>query len=388
MNIYIDFTHSVPDGDTKFHGGMNYTQKLLELIIQESFIEKTFYILWPKGYHPTGEVEKVIRDTDVFKIIEVTRVDENFHFENPAVLYFPLLKVRAWEIAKQIKNKFPEIKIYITVHGLRLLDLKMDKYHGFYNGGLGYSVLGLESVKDLAGKIIYKKLIKKNILYFDKVFTVSNYSLQQIIKAGNPKYINYYYQGITIVDDPLKHRFTEEFILFVSGNRPVKNLIRALEAFCKFKIKTDNQIFMFVTGINKQSKDNILRYFKPSDKKLIASWVKFYDYVEIDLLSDLYRQCKFLLFTSLSEGFGLPVIEAMFYGRPVVASNVTSIPEVGGSAVYYVNPYDVESIEKGIYFMNKPENIKKYEELTNKRILILKDLIKQDNEALINEILN
>lgn len=61
-----------------------------------------------------------------------------------------------------------------------------------------------------------------------------------------------------------------------------------------------------------------------------------------------YKGASIFLFPSLYEGFGLPVLEAMACGTPVITSNVTSIPEVGGDAVHYVDPKNINSIKKGL----------------------------------------
>ena len=59
----------------------------------------------------------------------------------------------------------------------------------------------------------------------------------------------------------------------------------------------------------------------------------------------LYKNCLATGFVSFFEGFGLPVLESLYYGKTVICSNATSLPEVGGDAVEYCDPYDVESIE-------------------------------------------
>ena len=71
-------------------------------------------------------------------------------------------------------------------------------------------------------------------------------------------------------------------------------------------------------------------------------------YVDDDPLAALYRECTLLAFPSRYEGFGLPVLEAMSYGAPVVASNASSVPEAGGDAACYVPPDDAEALAAAI----------------------------------------
>jgi glycosyltransferase involved in cell wall biosynthesis len=67
-------------------------------------------------------------------------------------------------------------------------------------------------------------------------------------------------------------------------------------------------------------------------------------YVSDGALGELYRRCALFCYPSLGEGFGLPVLEAMAAGAPVLTSNVSSLPEVGGEAVAYCDPWRTESI--------------------------------------------
>ncbi len=76
------------------------------------------------------------------------------------------------------------------------------------------------------------------------------------------------------------------------------------------------------------------------------------------ILYNLYKNAKLFVFPSLYEGFGLPPLEAMACGCPVVVSNVASLPEVCGDAGYYVDPYCVESIAEGIYQVLTDESLR------------------------------
>jgi glycosyltransferase involved in cell wall biosynthesis len=80
----------------------------------------------------------------------------------------------------------------------------------------------------------------------------------------------------------------------------------------------------------------------------LHKYVRFLGYLKDDTLTVLYRLASVFVFPSLYEGFGLPPLEAMASGTPVVTSNVSSLPEVTGDAAVLVDPYDVESIEDGM----------------------------------------
>ena len=83
----------------------------------------------------------------------------------------------------------------------------------------------------------------------------------------------------------------------------------------------------------------------------ISSKVKFLGYVSDDDLNWLYQNCFAFIFPSLYEGFGLPVLEAMSRGAAVIASNTTSIPEVGGDAAHYINPFNEQEIVDAIWLI-------------------------------------
>jgi glycosyltransferase involved in cell wall biosynthesis len=382
-NIYIDYTGSIPTKENKFHGGNNYTKRILLLLARISDCQKKITILWPEGYNTNNKEETEIRNSANFKIVEIKNLNSNIQFENNSVIFFPLLKVQKWPIIQKIKNKNTGLKIYITIHGLRLIDLNPDNFDGYYNKNIFFP-----SFQYLIKSQYYKYYLKKYLPDFDKVFTVSNHSLQQIIKYSSINYINYYYQGINEGQVKVVSKLPDDYILFVSANRKEKNFIRAIKAFCVFKAHTNNLIYLYVTGINETFKKKILKDFNEHDKNLIDRWTKFYDYVEPEFLNQLYSQCTFFLYTSRSEGFGLPVMEAILHGKAVVASYQTSIPEVAGSNAYYVDPYSIPSIVKGITYMSNVDNLREYERRISKTIPIIQERIKVDQENLLYEILS
>jgi len=134
------------------------------------------------------------------------------------------------------------------------------------------------------------------------------------------------------------------YLLYIGDMRPYKNLERSLEAFARLNMND----LSFVIGGKKDS-----RFYPDIEKKvdglLLKDRVLFLDYVPEEDLPHLYSEAEAFVFPSLYEGFGLPPLEAMACGCPVVVSNAASLPEVCGDAVRYVDPYDVESIAQGIH---------------------------------------
>jgi len=132
--------------------------------------------------------------------------------------------------------------------------------------------------------------------------------------------------------------------------QPRKNLERLIRAFNKIYYHNKNYKLV-IAGSKGWLSDEI--YGLP--KKLgIETQVKFLGYVEDRKLPVLYSRAIALVFPSLFEGFGLPILEAQACGCPVITSNISSMPEVAGKGALFVDPYSVESIKDGmVKIMNK-----------------------------------
>ncbi|HDU5905217.1 TPA: glycosyltransferase family 4 protein, partial [Klebsiella pneumoniae subsp. pneumoniae] len=119
-----------------------------------------------------------------------------------------------------------------------------------------------------------------------------------------------------------------------------KNEIRILEAFSRANV-SDNLKIVFTGSLN-DTLDQKIHELGLSERVIFTGYIKTAD------LPPLYRGAKALVFVSLYEGFGLPVIEAMACGTPVVTSNTTSLGEVAGEAAILVNPESTTEITSGI----------------------------------------
>ncbi|PIP57002.1 glycosyl transferase family 1 [candidate division WWE3 bacterium CG22_combo_CG10-13_8_21_14_all_39_12] len=145
----------------------------------------------------------------------------------------------------------------------------------------------------------------------------------------------------------IKERYglKKPYLLFVGTVQPRKNLERLIEACSQVPIITSGQIDVVIVGKKGWLAEDI--YTAPA-RFGIESQVKFLDYVNDDDLPYLYANAQSFVFPSLYEGFGLPVLEALSVGVPVVTSQISSLPEVGGDLALYVDPFDTSSIAQGI----------------------------------------
>ncbi|MBD2292138.1 glycosyltransferase family 4 protein [Anabaena sphaerica FACHB-251] len=149
---------------------------------------------------------------------------------------------------------------------------------------------------------------------------------------------------ISLAYDASHFRFlnlpTRNYFLYIGRQHPYKNLQRLITAFSALPNKNDYELWL-VGPIDK-------RYTPLLETQVetlgINHLVKFLNYVPYDELPTIINQALALVFPSLWEGFGLPVLEAMACGTPVITSNLSSLPEVAGDAAILINPYNVGEI--------------------------------------------
>jgi glycosyltransferase involved in cell wall biosynthesis len=142
-----------------------------------------------------------------------------------------------------------------------------------------------------------------------------------------------------------RYQLEHKFVLYVGNIKPHKNLVRLIEAFDALRKSGFEHLKLLIIG-DEISKLPALRRAVHEHK--LHKHVRFLGYLPDETLAVLYRLAAVFVFPSLYEGFGLPPLEAMASGTPVVTSNVSSLPEVAGGAAVLVDPYDVRSIVGGI----------------------------------------
>jgi len=137
------------------------------------------------------------------------------------------------------------------------------------------------------------------------------------------------------------------YILYVGSERPRKNLDRLIEAFAMLKRELP-ELKLVKVGEPGRSQEYRHHTMSKLDSLGITQDVLFVDHIsELDL-AYYYSSAMLLVYPSLYEGFGLPPLEAMACGCPVVTSNVSSLPEVVGEAGIMVDPYDTGSLTRAI----------------------------------------
>lgn len=370
--IYIFYLDYIPKTKKEqIHGGNVYSKRVMKLLSKNGI---KYTIIIPFNYHAIDSEEKELFGSPDVHIMEVKNLHHGIKLEDNSILFFPLLKTRNMYLLKQYKTINKGLAIYITVHGLRFLDLKYDSYDQYYHSGLQYILYPLvQPVLRPFKCFVYKKVIKKYLNFADKIFTVSNYSLVQIVSNLSPNYIKYFYCGTNLSEGISEHQNQDRnYILFVNAGRTEKNFLRTLEAFIDFKRNDKKDYFLYVTGLSNKT-ISLLKRSPLWNEQLINKWVVFLDFLDLHELTSVYCNCKFVVYTSKSEGFGLPAIEACLSGVPIIVSYGSSIPEVLESAAYYVNPYQTKSIRNAIHFMTNHKNYAEYK----KKVLDYRKIVKE-----------
>jgi glycosyltransferase involved in cell wall biosynthesis len=180
----------------------------------------------------------------------------------------------------------------------------------------------------------------------DAIISVSESTKRDLVELGFkskkifvvPEAVDEKLFNENVVDEPAvlkKHGLTKKYLLAV-GVTKRKNINNIMKAFVKINKIMNRKFQLAVVG------------HKYTDKFDFAAGVKFLGSVDKNDLPALYSGAEVLVYPSLYEGFGLPILESMACGTPVVTSNVSSMKEVAGDAAVLVDPKSVESIKNGI----------------------------------------
>lgn len=212
-------------------------------------------------------------------------------------------------------------------------------------------------------KRYYYKLMRAVARRADRIITVSESSRRDIIEFfpfAERKIVNTY-QAVRVPDAVLQESDDDVaaairsifnlpfrgYFLFYGAIEPKKNVNRLIEAYLALATKTP----LVIVGRRSWGADDELRLLQRDEVQPLKATFKSIrriDYLPRALLMRLIRGAKAVTFPSIYEGFGLPVLESMMLGTPVLTSNTSSLPEVGGDAALYVDPYDPRSIRAGL----------------------------------------
>ncbi|MFK8038041.1 MAG: glycosyltransferase family 4 protein [Crocinitomicaceae bacterium] len=210
-----------------------------------------------------------------------------------------------------------------------------------------------------------RKYLKVNFPLFAKkakhIITVSEFSKQDIVDNYNieSEKISVAYNGASPIFKPQSEQIKNEikkehsegksYFVYVGAIHARKNVQRLIEAFKQFKNKTNSETKLLIVGEATWKTLEIDNNIKD---------VLFTGHVEIEKLTQIVGSAKALCLVSYFEGFGIPLVEAMQSGVPVLSGNLTALPEVCGKAGLLVDPYILEEISKGLEQLDSDDSLR------------------------------
>ena len=311
--------------------GMDFV--VLETIreLQRMDHDNQYYILVSPGE------DRCLQETDNFHIVEVN---------TPS---YPL-----WEqvgLPRALKHIHPDllhctsntaplrcnVPLVLTLHDIIFLEKRDSSNKSLYqNLGWYYRRFDVPRILPKCTKVITvsdferQNILEKTGLSADKIVTIHN------------GYSDYFHQ----IENCRKavNRYVPEgkkYFFFLGNTDPRKNTKRVLKAFTIYVQRTEHPAILLITGLKREIVDE---YLKEEGIESIAPYIQISGYIDTDDMAAIYNGAEIFLYPSLREGFGIPVLEAMACGTPVITSNISSIPEIAGEGAILVNPYDEEEI--------------------------------------------
>ncbi len=343
--------------DARFFGGSfakglgRYTEKLLIHLDQLNpphrftvFLRKENWDLF-QPTHPE-KFTKVPAPFRWYSIEEQIRLPSLIKQQRVDLMHFPHFNV----------PMFSRVPFVVTIH-----DLIITHYPTTKATTLGPAIYAL---KQLGYVTVIRHAVKKS----RKIIAVSEFTKKDILNSfakGSDK-IEVTYEAAETPKNKIspdqseralaKFSIHSPYILYVGNAYPHKNIEGLLRAFRMLKRRYEQvgeeQIMLVLVG----KEDYFYRRTK-HEARALGIWddVRFTDYVNDDELAALYQHALVYCFPSYYEGFGLPPLEAMSYGVPVVSSDRSCLPEILGDAAIYVNPDDIEQMAKILYDISHDE---------------------------------
>ena len=233
---------------------------------------------------------------------------------------------------------FCSCKTVVSIH-----DICFKRYPQFFSVRNKYllPILGKWSAHKANAVITLSNSSKKDI---EKFYGINSDKILVISLAANENFFRVDRNALSSVRE--KYQIDGGFILAIGNIEPKKNLVSLIRAFSRVVAQGSLHHKLIIVGKAQFQKWNVLQEVVNLG---IADRVVFTGYVEDKDLHGLYAAADLFVYPSIYEGFGLPVLEAMACGTPVITSNTSSLPEVVDNAAILVDPYDIEGLEKAIY---------------------------------------
>ncbi len=306
-----------------------------------------------------------------YYILNVLKYLARIDHKNEYILYNAVSSTNRAQVPFQHCGNFQIVNIWRPALRWRMRQDRIDIFHGLNyrlpGRGLHGSIVTIYDLSVARFPQLFRKAIgrrrdfvksKRVAQTADRVITISRHSAMDITDLYDvPKErIAVIYCGIgdeffSETDQALIKKVrrqygleNREYILFIGGPDPRKNVVTLLKAYStlsEIHLRTD----LVLVGSMQRRSEEIYKVIRENG---LEHNVMMVGDITQGALRVLYSQAAVFVFPSLYEGFGMPVLEAMACGAPVIASNTTSIPEVAGDAAVLIKPTDVEVLANSI----------------------------------------
>jgi glycosyltransferase involved in cell wall biosynthesis len=304
-----------------------YIERLIHYLQEIDTENEYFIFLKPadmEGWQPTNpNFKKLACPYKEFTFAEQLGFKKQLDSLNLDLVHFPMAQQPAFYKGKTIT----------TINDLtttRFRNYSKNRFI-FRFKQLAYIWLNHRIAKKSSELITFTKFVKDDFINFSGV---------------SPSKITVIYLAADEIEsksEPLPNLAGKEFLFYVGRPISHKNLERLVEAFAKLKPQFPN-LKLVLAGKRDANYERLEALVKMQSIKD----VDFLGYITEGNLRWLYENCQAYVFPSLSEGFGLPGLEAMLHSAPVVSSSATCLPEIYGDAAHYFDPLDTESMTKAI----------------------------------------
>jgi len=372
------------------NGSGIYTAMVFEKAVERGYI---FDCLYSQKLDLPDKIREIAlrNQCKLIKYNNCSDIEEIINKNKYDKIYFGTLSNTECKIPAQVN-------VIVTLHDLRFMEVPNDKFRYLYRKTL------FDRFKQRVFSFIFpsfnskqlKKVVSKIISHPNlKIVTVSNHSKYSILQffpkiseesisvlycPYPEKYdvINKFYDNNFLKENDI---ISKDYILIISANRWIKNSFRVLKA-CD-ELISSQQLNIKKVVIVGQPGSAIVRKLKNKESFL------FINYLPNHNLQLLYENAFCFIYPSLQEGFGIPPLEAMEHGTLVLASAVSSIPEICGDGVLYFNPYSISEIKNRIiHLLNNSEIRLEMTQKSEKHIIRLHEKQQKDLDSLIELIFN
>lgn len=330
MRIGIDAT---PFIGKEFTGVSRSVYEILKVWINDH-PEHEFYLMSPCPIH----LDLVMPD-NWHIVVSSYRVGGVIWFSIVLPHVIKKLKLDAfWGTNFQLPNRVPGTKMYVTIY-----DLAIFRFHG---------------IGTFSNQIKLKTTAKSSCRNANKIIAISEATKKDVIEIfdiPSNKVIVSYCGGTQSMDDTKYDKTIKNpdlasdvpFLLFISTIEPRKNVITIVKAYELYRKNHPDELLKLILAGKKGWKCEDV--FEKIAKSPYRKDIVLPGFISAEEKIWLLQNAKAFLYPSLYEGFGIPILEAMNYDLPVITSRVSSLPEVGGNAVYYIEqPTDAKELEQQI----------------------------------------